>query len=282
LEEIFNGDKKLIDFTQRAVGYSLTGLTVEQVLFILYGTGANGKSVFLNLIGDLLGDYSITTPASTFKDKPYEIPNDIARMAGARLVKSAEIKEGDRLNEERIKALTGGDWVTARFLHNEWFDFEPIAKFWIAVNHKPVIRGSDEAIWRRIRLIPFEVFFPPGKRDQHLYEKLKGELPGILAWAVEGCLRWQVEHLEPVGKVKEATNSYREESDIIAQFLEQRTTPCADGKVKAGDLYNAYKDWCEEEGESPVGKKTFSDRLQENGFRKKISNYNYYLGLKLK
>jgi putative DNA primase/helicase len=283
LEEVFSGDKCIIDFVQKAIGYSLTALTVEQVLFILYGTGANGKSVFLNLIGDLLGDYSITTPASTFKDNPYHdaIPNDIARMAGARLVKSIEVKEGTRLNEERIKALTGGDQVTARFLHNEFFDFTPICKFWIAVNHKPVIRGSDEAIWRRIRLIPFEVFFPPERRDPHLNEKLRSELPGILTWAVEGCLKWQKDGLEPVGKVKEWTDSYRAESDLIAQFLEEKTEKTLTGRTKAGDLYKAYTGWCQEHGEYAITGKKFSNRLEEKGFSKKKDSYVFYHGVEL-
>jgi len=283
IQEVFDGDEEVIDFVQKAVGYSLTGLTTEQVLFILYGTGANGKSVFLNLIGDLLGDYSLTTPASTFKDNPYHdgIPNDIARMAGARFVKSIEVKEGTRLNEERIKALTGGDKVTARYLHNEFFEFIPVCKFWIAVNHKPIVRGSDEAIWRRIRLIPFEVFFPPESRDPHLYEKLKTELPGILSWAVEGCLKWQREGLEPVGKVRTATETYRAESDLIAQFLEEKTIKSLTGKTKAGDLYKGYEAWCKEHGEFVITGTKFGKRMEEKGFSKKKTDYVYYLGIEL-
>jgi putative DNA primase/helicase len=283
LDEVFNGDRQIMDFVQKAMGYSLTGLTVEQVLFILYGTGANGKSIFLNLMGDLLGDYSITTPASTFKDTPYHdsIPNDIARMAGARFIKSIEVKEGTKLNEERIKALTGGDRITARFLHNEFFEFIPVGKFWIAANHKPVVRGSDEAIWRRIRLIPFEVFIPPEKRDPHLSEKLRAELPGILAWAVEGCLKWQVEGLKPVGKVKEWTDNYRAESDLIAQFLDEKTEKTVTGKTKAGDLYKTYEAWCKERGEFAITGTKFGKRMEEKGFFKKKEGYVYYHGLEL-
>ena len=283
IEEIFDRDRNIIDFVQKAIGYSLTGLTTEQVLFILYGTGANGKSVFLNLIGDLLGDYSLTTPASTFKDNPYHdgIPNDIARMAGARFVKSIEVKEGTRLNEERIKALTGGDRVTARFLHNEFFEFTPLCKFWIAVNHKPVVWGSDEAIWRRIRLIPFEMFFPPERRDPHLYETLKSELSGVLAWAVEGCLKWQREGLEAVGKVRTATETYRAESDLIAQFLEEKTVKTLTGRTKAGDLYKAYEAWCKEHGEFVITGTKFGKRMEEKGFLKKKEGYVYYLGVEL-
>lgn len=284
LMEIFNGDRNLIDFVQKTVGYSLTGSTIEQVLFILFGTGANGKSVFLSIIGELLGDYALATPASTWKDNPYHdgIPNDIARMAGARFVKSIEVKEGTRLNEERVKALTGGDQVTARFLHNEFFEFTPVCKFWISVNHKPIVQGTDEAIWRRIRLIPFEAYFPPEKRDEHLIDKLRAELPGILSWAVTGCLKWQREGLRPAEKVQQWTDSYREESDLIAQFLQEKTERTETGKVKASDLYKAYEAWCKEQGEYCVKNITFGKRLQEKGFQKKKEGNVYYRGLEVR
>lgn len=283
LPEIFNDDWDLIDFVQKAVGYTLTGHTIEQVLFFLYGTGANGKSVFLSIIGDLLGDYGLTTPASTWKDNPYHdsIPNDIARMNGARFVKSIEVKEGTRLNEERVKALTGGDKVTARFLHNEFFEFLPVCKFWISVNHKPVIQGTDEAIWRRIRLIPFEAYFPKDKRDEHLTDRLRAELPGILLWAVQGCLKWQREGLNPPAKVQQSTDSYREESDLIAQFIQEKTVRTETGKVKGGDLYKAYEAWCKEQGEYCIKGTTFGKRLQEKGYQKKKEGNVFYRGLEL-
>jgi len=282
LNEIFDGNGDLIDFIQKAVGYSLTGLTSEQVIFILFGTGANGKSVFLNLLEFLFADYGLTTPASTFKDTPYDgIPNDVARMAQVRMVKSVEVKEGTRLNEERIKALTGGDRVTARFLHHEFFDFTPICKFWLAVNHKPVIVGTDEAIWRRIRLIPFEVFFPEKSRDPILLEKLKTELPGILNWAIEGCLRWQAEGLSPVGKVKDATSAYREESDLIGQFLGERTIRDVGAKTLFSEIYAAYETWCQSNAEVPIKGKTFGKRLIEKGFERKKTDQVRYCGLRL-
>jgi putative DNA primase/helicase len=281
LDEVFTGNEELIDFIQRAIGYTLTGLTREQCLFILFGTGANGKSVFLGVLGDLLGEYGLTTSFSTFKEQNYDsIPNDVARMTAARMVKSAEIKEGARLNEERIKALTGGDRVTARFLHNEWFDFDPIAKFWVAVNHKPVIRGTDEAIWRRIRLIPFEETFPPERRDKDLLEKLRMELPGILNWAIEGCLKYQKKGLEPVEKVKRATELYRSESDVINQFLQEKSIEKTGARAKGSDLYNAYKTWCIENGEQALNSTQFGRRLVEKGYEKeKRGSYVYYLGI---
>lgn len=283
LEEIFKGNKELIDFIQRAIGYTLTGLTREQCLFVLYGTGANGKSVFLGVLEEMLGEYGLTTPFSTFKEKNYDgIPNDIARMAGGRFIKSVEIKEGASLNEERIKALTGGDRVTARFLHCEYFEFDPVAKFWIAVNHKPIIRGTDEAIWRRIRLIPFEETFPPERRDKDLLQKLKMELPGILNWAIQGCLRYQNEGLEPVEKVRKATDQYRSESDVINQFLQEKTIEKAGTRAKASDLYNAYKTWCMENGEQALNSTQFGRRLTEKGFEKdKRGSYVYRLGIEI-
>jgi putative DNA primase/helicase len=283
LQEIFAGDDELIDFIWRAIGYTLTGKTKEQCLFINCGIGANGKSVFLAVLEGLLGEYAQTTPSSTFKEKfNYDsIPNDIARMAGARFVKAIEIKEGAKLNEERIKALTGGDRITARFLHNEFFEFTPIAKFWISVNHKPIIRGTDEAIWRRIRLIPFEVTFPQDKQDKDLIQTLQKELPGILAWAVKGCLEWQNRGLEPVTKVKKATQTYREESDVIAQFIEEMTAKSSTGRVKGGELYNSYVDWCRKNGEYAVTQSNFGRRVEERGFTKEKKKYVYYLGMEL-
>jgi putative DNA primase/helicase len=283
LEEIFKRDKELIDFIQRAIGYTLTGLTREQCLFLLYGTGANGKSVFLGVLEEMLGEYGLTTPFSTFKENNYDgIPNEVARMAGARFIKSVEIKEGASLNEERIKSLTGGDRVTARFLHCEYFEFDPIAKFWIAVNHKPVVRGTDDAIWRPIRLIDFEETFPPERRDKDLLDKLRRELPGILNWAIEGCLKYQEKGLEPVEKVRRATEQYRSESDIINQFLQEKTIEKAGARAIGSDLYNTYKSWCAENGEQALNSTQFGRRLTEKGFEKeKRGSYVYRLGIEI-
>ena len=282
LSEVFNGDTELIDFIHRAVGYTLTGLTNEQCFFILYGVGANGKSVFLGILEKLLGDYGITTPSNTFKDKPNDSnSNDIARMVGARFVKSIEVKEGVRLNEERIKSLTGCDRVTARFLYNEYFEFNPRFKLWMAVNHKPIVHGTEDAIWRRIRLIPFEVTFPPEKQDKDLSSKLAKELSGILSWAVDGCLEWQKRGLEPVEKVIRETSLYREESDLIVQFLAERTSHKSGGKVKASDLYQEYKYWCQKRGENYLNNTQFGNRMKEKGFKKEKKTHVYYLDLEL-
>jgi putative DNA primase/helicase len=283
LEEIFKRDQDLINFIQRAVGYTLTGLTKEQCLFFLYGIGANGKSVFLGVLESLLGEYGLTTSFSTFKDKNYEgIPNDIARMVGARMIKSVELKEGSRLNEERVKALTGGDRTVARFLHNEYFEFDPICKFWIAVNHRPLIRDTSEAMWRRVREIPFEETFPPERRDKDLLQKLRLELPGILNWAIQGCLRYQDEGLEPVDKIRKATDQYRAESDVISQFLEERTIEDKTQEVRGSKLYETYKTWCQETGEYTLTSTQFGRRMTEKGFfKERRGSYVFYRGLGL-
>ena len=283
LWEVFKGNEELIDFIKRAVGYTLTGDTSEQCLFINYGDGENGKSVFLGIVEKTLGDYEITTPSSTLKERRGDdtIPNDIARMCGARFVKSIEYKESIRMNEERVKVLTGGDRIVARFLHKEFFEYTPNFKIWIAVNHKPIIRGTDAAIWRRIRLIPFEVKFPSGVRDSHLGEKLQLELSGVLNWAIKGCLEWQKRGLEPPNKVRKATEAYREESDMVGRFLEERTVQAPGEKVAASELYAAFQRWCVENSEQPITGTMFGKRMTEKGFEKVTKPYTHYLGIKL-
>jgi len=285
LREIFLSDEDLIDFIWRAIGYTLTGSTSEQCVFICYGTGANGKSTFLSVLESLLGDYGVSTPPTTFKDYQYDrIPNDVARLAGLRYVKSVEMKENIRLNEERIKVLTGGDRITARFLHQEFFDFTPTFKIWLAVNHKPLIKGTDEAIWRRIRLIPFERYFKPEDREpqEKLLAELRAELPGILTWAVKGCLRWQEKGLEPVESVRKATEEYRRESDVIQRFLDECTVRETNAKVRSSELYQAFKKWAEENGEVAMSGQMFGRRMSEKGFRKKrLEKGVHYLGLGL-
>ncbi|MFQ6041078.1 MAG: phage/plasmid primase, P4 family, partial [Candidatus Poribacteria bacterium] len=282
LDEIFLGNTELIDFIHRGIGYSLTGDTSEQCLFICYGTGWNGKSKFLILLRALLGDYARNTPFSTFTERYRDTAtNDLAALAGVRLVTSSEIGEGKRLNEARIKAMTGSDPITARFLYGEFFDYTPAYKVWLAVNHKPVIKGIDEGIWRRIRLIPFEASFKANP-DPYIEEKLKAELEGILRWGVEGCLKWQRERLEMVEKVKAATDEYRQESDVIAQFLDECTIEAEDAKVKASDLYKAYIAWCEESGEDQITATSFGRRMREKGYEKeRLTNGYHYLGIGL-
>jgi putative DNA primase/helicase len=267
LYDILAGDTELIRFVQKAVGYSLTGSIQEQCLFILYGTGANGKSTFLNTISAMLSDYACHTPTETLLITRSEgVRNDLARLQGARFVTAVEAEGGRRLAEAQVKQLTGGDKVTARYLYQEHFEFVPTFKLWVAVNHKPMVQGTDDAIWRRIRLIPFTVTIPDAAHDKRLTEKLRAELPGILRWAVEGCLAWQGEGLEPPLSVKRATGDYRAEIDVITEFLQERCITGPEKKVSKGDLYAEYAGWCTQMGEQPVNPRAFALALQEQGF----------------
>lgn len=194
------------------------------------------------------------------------VPNDIARLVGARLVCAVEAEEGKRLAEVLIKQLSGGDRVTARHLYKEFFEFTPQFKIVLAANHKPTIKGTDLGIWRRVRLIPFNVVVPPEEQDRELPEKLKAELPGILAWIIRGCLEWQREGLEAPAEVKSATAQYQAEMDALADFLSECCTQEPDVTVPAKDLFAAYKSWCDENGEHPMTQKKFGTRLKEKGF----------------
>ena len=276
LLEIMDGDEEMVGFLQRMVGYSLTGDTREQCLFFLHGVGSNGKSTFLKTIGSVLGDYAMWTPVDTLLTKRGDtIPNDVARLAGARLVCAAEADEGRRLAEGLVKQMTGDDKIPARFMRAEWFEFEPTFKIFLAANHKPVIRGTDYAIWRRIKLIPFEVKFfgededGEPKKDLGLSEKLLGELPGILAWAVKGCMAWQVNGLMEPARVKAATAEYKSELDIIQAFIDER---CVVGmsqyRVQASALYNEFKTWCSDSGERDITRTMFGKRLADKGYHK--------------
>ncbi|MEC1197638.1 phage/plasmid primase, P4 family, partial [Bacillus paralicheniformis] len=202
LESIFIDDRgapnyEIIDFMQKAIGYSLTGDTTEQVMFFLFGNGRNGKSTFINTVQHLFGDYGRQTNSDTFIKKKNDsaINNDIARLDGARFVSAVESEEGQQLSESLVKQITGGEKMSARFLRQEYFEFTPEFKVFFTTNHKPIVKGSDEGIWRRIRLIPFTVTIPKEKVDKKLPQKLAAEMPGILRWAAEGCLKWQKEGL---------------------------------------------------------------------------------------
>jgi putative DNA primase/helicase len=269
LEKVMGGDGELIAFLQRVVGYSLTGDTREQALFVLYGTGANGKSTFLATIGDLLGDYAKATPTDTLLVKPgSEGPrNDVARLKGARFVSAVEAEGGKRLAEALVKQITGGDRISARFLYGEYFEFRPEFKIFLAVNHKPVIKSTDHAIWRRIKLIPFTVTIPNTAQDKTLPAKLRAEAPGILGWAVEGCLEWQRNGLGFPTAVVQATDAYRAEMDVFAAFLNESTIARAGAQTPSSELYAAYLEWTEEAGvRFPITKQEFGVRLKERGF----------------
>jgi len=272
-------DPEVRKYLRRAVGYSLTGDTGEQCLFFAYGIGRNGKSVFLETVGALLGEFAVASSMNAFEFKQGAIPNDIARLAGARLVTVSETADGQRINEPLIKDLTGGDTITARFLRREFFEFRPEFKLWIRGNHKPQIRGTDEGIWRRIHLIPFEEYITDAEVDPHLLDKLKNELPGILKWATDGCIEWRRDGLQPPGLVVSATSEYRREMDSLADFIETCTR--AGGEVQATPLYQRYKDWAEGSGFRVMNQTTFGLRLAERGIKKDKRGVVKYIGIQL-
>jgi len=269
--EVFLGrvlpSEDLRGFVQRAAGYSATGDTSEQCLFIHHGPGANGKSTFQETIAAVLGDYAMRTPTETLLVKRSGgVPNDVARLKGARFVTASETEEGRRLAESLVKDLTGQDTISARFMWAEWFDFKPTHALHLSTNHKPEIRGTDPAIWRRIRLIPWAVTIPPAEQDRKLAEKLREELPGVLAWIVRGCLEWQREGLQAPEEVRQATKAYRTEMDLLAAFLADCCLRGEGEDAFAGELWGAWKRWCEETGEQAGSQKRFGGRLTERGF----------------
>jgi len=270
LMEVFDGDKALIHYIQKAVGYSLTGDIGEPALFLCWGSGRNGKTTLLNVLRQIAGEYGVNTPASTFEmNQRTNIPNDMAALRGRRLVTASETSESSRLNEARIKAMTGRDPITARFLHGEFFTYDPTYHIWLAMNHKPIVTGTDLGIWSRIKLIPFTVCFL-GHEDRMLPIKLEAELPGILAWAIRGCLAWQQEGLDPPSAVQVATENYRTESDSFRAFVNECCVVDPGAFVPAGVLRQEYEAWCRENGSGKweiIRARQWGRRLKELGCR---------------
>lgn len=283
LDDIFAGDKDLIRYIQKAVGYSLTGSTAEQCAFFLYGTGRNGKSTFIDVIRDVFGDYAANIQPETIMVKSSQsnaINSDIARLKGARLVTSVEPNEGVRLNEGLLKQLTGDDTVTARKLYSEEFEFKPEFKLWMATNHKPIIRGTDTGIWRRIHMIPFNVQIPEDKVDKNLTHKLKAEMTAIFKWCIDGCLMWQREGLQMPAAVLKSVREYRREMDVISAFIEDKCT--LEGTVQASMLYAAYASWADSNNEYCMSNTKFSTELAKRFEKIKGRNYNYFTGISIR
>jgi len=268
LDRVFRSDQALIAFAQRMLGYSLTGSIRDHALFFLYGTGGNGKGVFLNTWHKIMGDYSCIASMETFvASKTDRHPTDLAMLRGARAVMAQETEEGQRWAESRIKALTGGDAISARFMRQDFFTFEPAFKLMIAGNHKPSLRNVDEAVRRRFNLVPFTVTIPKAERDPNLPQKLEAEWPGILAWGIKGCLEWQRIGLAPPPAVLDATQGYLADEDAIGRFLDER---CATGDMLAmeevKELFASWRDWCNATGEYAGSTKRFSQNLETRGF----------------
>ena len=277
-------DEELRGFVRRAAGYSASGDTSEQCLFINHGVGANGKSTFHEAAAAALGDYAMRAPTDMLlARRSGAVPNDVARLKGARFVTAAETEDGRRLAESLVKDLTGQDTITARFMRAEFFDFKPTHKLHLSTNHKPEIRGTDAAIWRRIRLVPWTVTIPPAEQDKKLSEKLRGELAGVLAWIVRGCVEWRHEGLKAPDAVRKATGAYRSEMDVIGAFIEDCCVLRPDASALATPLYVAYKEWCEESGEPIEKQRRFGMRLTERGLRReKVGGVYKWYGIGLR
>jgi putative DNA primase/helicase len=275
LDKIFNGDQELISFIQRAVGYSLTGAVVERAFFILWGAGANGKTTFIETIAGLLGDYSQKTAVDTFLQKKFgnTTSTEVASLRGARFVHCAEVNVGSRLDESRIKEITGGDQLSARFMRQDPFNFTPECKVWMSTNHKPQISGTDDAIWSRVKLIPFTVQIPEAEQTPRdvMMETFSRESAGILNWAVKGCVEWKKHKLGSASAMSTATQEYREEEDKLGDFLSTccEVDPAKQMKVDAQKLYEAYSTFTATNGEQPWTMHGFGRALSERGIAKK-------------
>lgn len=281
LNDIFESDNDLIEYVQKVTGYMLTGNTDEQSLFMLLGGGANGKSTLVNILTKLLGEYAVNTPTNTLMASVNPgVGDDIVKMAGARLITAQESENGQRFAEAKIKSLTGGDEVTGRPLYGVLFSFKPVGKIVIATNNRPEIRGADEGIWRRIREIPFNRQFKEAEQDKQLMSYLVKELPGILNWAIEGCLKWQSEGLIAPEAVKASGAEYRSEMDTVAGFIDEECHIDASLRIGVSTLYEQYEAYCKSQGKRPRTKIQFGKSLQSQGYEKVLdSSGRYWTGL---
>lgn len=283
LNVIFDGNKPLINYMQRAIGYSLSGSIEEQMLFILHGNGRNGKSVFLDIITEMLGNYTLNIQPQTImvKQQSGGATGDIARLDGARLITSTEPNDGMRFDEGLVKQLTGGDQVTARFNYGDDFDFNPIFKLWMATNHKPIIRGTDDGIWRRLAVIPFTVQIPIHKVDKQLKYKLRGEMTAILNWAVEGHTEWKRIGLNEPDVIKQQRVDYRSEMDPVELFIEECCIRKDGEREKGSDLFNVYDSWASQNNQYRMSSTKFGKEMK-NKMQHISSNGIRYVGIKIK
>lgn len=283
LERVTGGNAGLVAFLARAVGYSLTGDVGEQVLFFLQGAGANGKSTFTKILHELLGDYAKQAAPDLLLAKHGEAhPTEIADLHGARFALCQEVEQGRAWAEATLKQLTGGDRVKARRMREDFWEFEPTHKLWVCANHRPRVRGDDEGIWRRIKLVPFGVTIPEAERDRNLLEKLRAELPGILAWAVRGCVAWQKEGLGVPEEIREATAAYRLAEDQIASFIEEACETGPGYEAPRGAFYEAFRRWLQQSGEPVMTSKEFHGRMVAKNFvEKNKKNARVWQGLRV-
>jgi putative DNA primase/helicase len=268
LDETFGGDAELIAYVQRVAGYCLTGSIEEQLFFLLFGNGANGKSTFVRILFDLLGDYIVQLPTETLlKQQSRSQTSDLARLDGARVAVANELPEGRKLDEALIKQLTGGERVTARLLYKDFVEIQPKCKVLISSNYLPEITGTDLGIWRRVHVIPFAQTVPAERMDPQLNAKLREELPGILNWAVAGCLDWRKQGLNPPGSVTEAVQAFRSEMDSVGSFIDEACVLSKKARTASSVLFDEYQDWCEQSGAHPVFKSQFLSALRQRGLQ---------------
>jgi len=265
-------DEEVVEFLHRFFGYCLTGMVTEQVLLFMEGTGGNGKTTALLVLMHILGEYSIQGAPGLLMAKHNEShPTEVADLEGARFVANAEVEKGKPFAEVLIKQLTGSDPIRARRMRMDFYQFMPSHKLCIAANHRPIIKGNDEGIWRRVLRIPWRVKIPDSKKDPHLVEKLKKESSGILNKLVEGCLSWQKDGLNPPQKVRVATNEYREEMDVLSEYMEERCIIGKDRSVPKKQLYMDYAEWCEDMKQRPQSYSLFCRQLSERDYKSSVT-----------
>ncbi|MGZ4553935.1 MAG: DNA primase family protein, partial [Mycobacteriaceae bacterium] len=275
VSRVLHGSEDLIRFVQRAVGYTLTGTTTERVLFFAHGSGRNGKSTLLETLRYVFGDYAVHSATALIMAKSHDggPTPDIAKLQGARFVTVSETEEDTALDTASIKQLTGGDTISARYLHENPFEFQPTFKLWLGSNFEPQVSAGDQAIWDRIRKIPFTVRIPDEEVDPTLRDKLIAEGEGILAWAVRGCLDWQREGLGTAPEIEQATAAYREGQDLLGEFAEDRLVFGPDQMISPQSRgWNALREWCQQNGASGPNRHRFADFLRERGAEDKKSN----------
>ena len=285
LDDIFLEDKELIKYIQKAIGYSMSGDISEQCAFFCYGDGSNGKSTFLDIINHIMGDYATNIqPESLMVGRGSTgsgATPDIARLKGARFVTCVESGSGNRLNEGLIKQMTGGDKITARFLHGDFFDFVPEFKLWMVTNHKPIIRGTDKGIWRRIKLIPFKAEITEEKKDPQLLYKLQNEVSGILNWCLEGYVLWKKEGLGKAKIIEEATKQYKEEMDVITGWIDDCCSEDKEYWESAKSLFESYCQWAESNNEYKMTVRKFNEEMAKKFPKKRMTTGYCYNGIKL-
>lgn len=285
LNSTFQNNSELIDYIQVALGYTFTGLTKEQILFECVGNGNNGKGVLFGVIYDILNDYATNIKINTILTKTFQSSGnaspDIAKLSGARFVRTNEPNEGARFDEGFVKEITGEDIITARFLYGNEFDFKPNFKLWIACNNKIVIRGNDNGIWRRMRLICFDKVFKDEEIDKDLKEKLKSEYPQILGWCVKGAIKYFKEGMNTPKQVIQAVSEYRKEMDILEKFIDEKCKLNDTYKIKANDLYNEYKIWSKSSNEWDMSSTRFGREMGKKFNKIKIGGYVFYQGIDL-